>query len=1407
MITIKRKISFILAFVLVLSCFYNPNKIVYAAAPDVQVKITLNHFDAKDELKSANKTIQLGGNAQIKDAHISTPIQIDFQDKNNNNPIHVKTTNPSNTLKDFIILTKDGDTTNLVPSIFNLSSFVNTNFSSIKLSPLANKSLDPDSNYTLKIDTSKLSTQSAPYTPLGNQNFVFKISSERTPKITSISSEHNKLKITFDRKIDKDIANNAIIDNNDILLKDENGGVGATFKKLSNFGAQNRKIEYEPNTTTSTVLVGPIKNGTYTVLVNNTDNSISTMVTKNFVRNKTTTGSEPTISNPVPLYAETKNQSNVSIKYKGFDVSKNIVLKKFTTSQSSATIALANAQSASNIDIDVDTLINDNNITINQNIPDDKSLFVKDGTDNAHVSQAVTITPAMLGITMEQKENGSNKKDRIEINSVSTTLEPNTKYIIEINKSKFLYNNDPIIPAGNTKEKYTFTTEKRPQLTLNTKNIEKGSTNSTLTLTSSRPIQEIDTSPSNPLKDKIIVKDVNSTPIPIVSASLQNNNTLTIVLDVSSSALGNASINIPANTFKRYSSSGLQAEAFNDTFTISRPSSDLKATLELKNFSSSDELITFNESDIPSVDLSALSSSKTIDNLLIDSDIKIKLSLDVKAKSGKTLEDILKLSKGSVTERITDYYNITPANVTTGFDEFTLTPKKPLEPGSEYTLTVDNSKLADTTYNASIGDTKFVFLLKTEKQPVGTQGTQVNKDYSVTFDRKIDTPSVSDIKLYKLNEFGQYTEFSAISPSDIDLIGEKTLVIRNLPTGKYQIKLNADTKTIKRKNVSASVLYAKEFLGAVQDDTKPDFEIKSLASTVSDYIRLNKFEPSGIQVVQVNKIGETNKNNTQIETDTPINVKFTIPYTYTNNAFSINLASDTTSPSLGIKSVNKKISSSGAIDGVDIVLKDLLLPDTKYKLKIYKNKFTNSQGASASTNNETEEYEFTTETPPVLLSADVPKVEKKSTDQTITLKFDKNIELTDSSKITIDGSTAFTSINATDNTLTLSVGQTLANSLEIKDHTINIGENAIKRLGSKNVYVKAVAQKLNVVEDQAKKAEEDAKKKAEEDKKKAEQEKIEADKAERDAYRTAVANALANEMQKRYQAEYGSDYDFKSFNDYIRDKYIKNKGGSYNGADYIQAYLKDYGYVDDFISKYGRNSADINAYAQDYLNRYGNFAYSSREKYDNPFFMNPFRDSSSKRGYYDYYDKYDYGYKFPEMRVGDDNISQANLEKEQKLKEKENELIARERGYNINKAANYSPTGNNSPKVIITQGSRYFTEEDEYGNRRQVDMGVEATTSNGRLFVAITPLANKLGLWVNYNASTKTTTLSKPNTTVAISPNSSYITINGKSENMGIRPMLKNGKIMIPAHYLAKAFGLDSSKISYEGKTIVINNY
>ena len=257
--------------------------------------------------------------------------------------------------------------------------------------------------------------------------------------------------------------------------------------------------------------------------------------------------------------------------------------------------------------------------------------------------------------------------------------------------------------------------------------------------------------------------------------------------------------------------------------------------------------------------------------------------------------------------------------------------------------------------------------------------------------------------------------------------------------------------------------------------------------------------------------------------------------------------------------------------------------------------------------------------------------------------------------------------------------------------------------------------------------------------------------------------------------------------------------------NYIQKYLEDKGYIDDFIAKYGDNSKNLPSKAKDYMNRYGDFTYG--QKVNNPLFKNPFKYGSSKDGYYDYYNRYDYGYRYPERRVGDDNISQANLEIKASLKQKEAELIAKERGYSINRGTNFAINANNAPKAIINIGNRYFIQEDEFGNRQQIDMGVAPILYNDRTFVAITPLAQKLGVWVNYNSKTNTTVLSKAGTTTAISSKSSYITVNGKSENMGIRPIIRNGKMMIPAQYISKAFGIEQSKIKYEGNSIIINNY
>ena len=304
--------------------------------------------------------------------------------------------------------------------------------------------------------------------------------------------------------------------------------------------------------------------------------------------------------------------------------------------------------------------------------------------------------------------------------------------------------------------------------------------------------------------------------------------------------------------------------------------------------------------------------------------------------------------------------------------------------------------------------------------------------------------------------------------------------------------------------------------------------------------------------------------------------------------------------------------------------------------------------------------------------------------------------------------------------------------------------------------------------------------------------------------RKNIADSLINEIQKRYEAEYGADTDYKSFDEYMKNQSYKETG-VIPTDNYIQKYLEDKGYIDDFIAKYGDNSKNLPSKAKDYMNRYGDFTYG--QKVNNPLFKNPFKYGSSKDGYYDYYNRYDYGYRYPELRVGDDNISQANLEIKASLKQKEAELIAKERGYSINRGTNFAINANNAPKAIINIGNRYFIQEDEFGNRQQIDMGVAPILYNDRTFVAITPLAQKLGVWVNYNSKTNTTVLSKAGTTTAISSKSSYITVNGKSENMGIRPIIRNGKMMIPAQYISKAFGIEQSKIKYEGNSIIINNY
>lgn len=525
-----------------------------------------------------------------------------------------------------------------------------------------------------------------------------------------------------------------------------------------------------------------------------------------------------------------------------------------------------------------------------------------------------------------------------------------------------------------------------------------------------------------------------------------------------------------------------------------------------------------------------------------------------------------------------------------------------------------------------------------------------------------------------------------------------------------------------------------------------------------------------------------------------------------------------------------KIDIEPSVEGFNAVLsenklilssKASLKEDTEYILIIHKDKFSYNDLSGNKINlgkpNEKEQYRFKTEkSPDAKISSNTSIIDKDSENPNMIIEFDRNIEPAQNYKIVveslnlsvIDNKSPDTKVipvkdaRIQDNKILIRLDKDDVKKLDInQNYFIRINENTLKRANSINL--KARANIINFIPSSENKGYIVFPFNVVSEKERKQQEKQDVEKLAKEPYRQAIAKAIKQEIELRYQAEYGSNYSYKSFDEYIKNKYFKEKSNE-NSEDFINLYLEQKGYIDDFIMKYGKESRDLQANAKDYMNRYGGFAYSSRERYDNPIFINPFKDDSSRQGYYNYYDYYDYGYKFPELRIGYDMISQENLEKEEELNQKEKELSQREKILSINRNSNFIKTATNSPKIIINTKSRYFTQTDEFENKIQIDMGVEPISKNGRVFIAITPLAQKLGIWVDYNKSTKVTTLSKPKSTVALSLNSSYININGKSENMGIRPIIQNNKMLIPLHYLGKAFGIDDNKISYDSHGLII---
>lgn len=89
----------------------------------------------------------------------------------------------------------------------------------------------------------------------------------------------------------------------------------------------------------------------------------------------------------------------------------------------------------------------------------------------------------------------------------------------------------------------------------------------------------------------------------------------------------------------------------------------------------------------------------------------------------------------------------------------------------------------------------------------------------------------------------------------------------------------------------------------------------------------------------------------------------------------------------------------------------------------------------------------------------------------------------------------------------------------------------------------------------------------------------------------------------------------------------------------------------------------------------------------------------------------------------------------------------------------------------------------------------------GRTYVPIRYLANALGAEVDY--ANKVVTLTKGDTTVELTIGSNQLVVNGQVSTMDIAPEINNGRTMLPARFVAEAFGAKVGFVPAEKKVVI----
>jgi plastocyanin len=106
---------------------------------------------------------------------------------------------------------------------------------------------------------------------------------------------------------------------------------------------------------------------------------------------------------------------------------------------------------------------------------------------------------------------------------------------------------------------------------------------------------------------------------------------------------------------------------------------------------------------------------------------------------------------------------------------------------------------------------------------------------------------------------------------------------------------------------------------------------------------------------------------------------------------------------------------------------------------------------------------------------------------------------------------------------------------------------------------------------------------------------------------------------------------------------------------------------------------------------------------------------------------------------------------------------------------------------------RFKIGESSYSkNGVHVDMEAASFIEDGRTFIPVRYLAQSLGVSesnIKWNNASMEVTLVKGSTTLIMKIGSNILNINGVTSNMDVSPTIRNSRTLLPARYVANAFG------------------